>query len=195
MSLYSETDKAQAYSPTVLANMERETGKTLEQWVEIALTIPVKGQRNQVAWFKQNHGLMQTRALHVLTAAFPDEYGGWDNPEALVDALFAKHTHLLPLYHQILLWALDLGPDVVASPRKTYVPLVAKKQFAVLMPHKKGLILGLAFGATAPDSPRLISGKALGGGDRVKHHLILEDETAFDAEVKNWLALAYAAGR
>ena len=171
----------------------KDTGKSIEQWIEIAKTCPETAPRKQLAWFKQEHGLLQNRAMHVLSIVFPEIHDlGFDNPESLVDALFLNYPKEKEVYLEILHEVLAKYPDVVASPRKAYVPFIAKKNFALILPNKEGLIVSLVLPENTPATNRLlIAKKPFAGGERNKHHVVVQSISDFDDEVKSLLHLAF----
>lgn len=75
---------------SVRSSLEARTGKTLEQWVEIAETCPETKPRARLKWFKDTHGLMQNSAGYVLGVAFPSGKPGWDEADALREALWTQ---------------------------------------------------------------------------------------------------------
>jgi predicted transport protein len=137
---------------SVQASLAKNTGKTLEQWVEIAKTCPETAHRARLAWFKAEHGLLQNYASHVLAEAFG---GGmaWADEDALVDALWTDPAKRA-IFDAVREAALAL-PDVVMGPRKSYTAFSRKIQFAAARPDKKG---GIVLGVNLPldADPRLL---------------------------------------
>jgi hypothetical protein len=78
------TERQEKWFASVRAGLERDTGKSLAEWVEIARACPESGHRAKLKWFKDTHGLLQNRASLVLNeisaAAMP-----WSAPSDLVD--------------------------------------------------------------------------------------------------------------
>ena len=56
------TERQQKWFASVRAGLQRETGKTIEEWVAIARTCPAVSPRARQAWLKANHGLGINRA-------------------------------------------------------------------------------------------------------------------------------------
>ena len=81
------TERQQKWHASVRDGLQKETGKSLAEWVAIAKKCPETGTRARLKWFKDTHGLLQNRAMHVLSQAFPSAVG-WDKPDALRDALW-----------------------------------------------------------------------------------------------------------
>src|SRR5690349_4008260 len=82
------TERQKKWFASVQASLERDTGKTLDEWVAIARTCPETRPRARTQWLKEHHGLGVNRAAQVLSAAFPSDEG-WDQPEKLRQTLWA----------------------------------------------------------------------------------------------------------
>ncbi len=173
---------------SVRASLERDTGKTLEEWVAIAKTCPETKSRAQAAWFKANYGLMQNRAMHVLSVAFPSEGGGWDDADALRDALWTDPASRAIL--DAVQAAATALPAVVMGQRKQFTAFSREFQFASVKPVKGGKAsLGLAL---TPDAdPRLEAPKNEAWSERLKAKLLLDNAAAVDASVKALLKQAW----
>jgi len=180
--------RQQKWFASVQASLERDTGKTLEEWVSIARTCPETGQRKQAAWFKANYGLLQNRAMHVLSVAFPSESGGWAQGDDLRDALWTD-----PASREILEAVQAVAtalPDVVMGQRKQFTAFSREFQFAALKPIKGGKAsLGLAL--TPQADPRLEVPRNESWSERLKSKLLLQDAAALDASVKALMKAAW----
>jgi len=100
-----------------------------------------------------------------------------------------KKAHLKPIYECIVQLALDFGNDVQLAPRKTYVALQRKKQFAVIKPSTSTRVdLGLKLKGVESEG-RLQSAGALGSGS-MTHKISISNLEEVDAEVIGWLKLA-----
>jgi hypothetical protein len=140
------TPQQQKWFASVRDGLERETGKSLADWVAIAKTCPETAHRARLAWFKANHGLLQNRASYVLSEAFGREMP-WDDPDLLIDALWIDLTQRA-IFEAIQARAVSL-PDTIVGPRKGFTAFSRKYQYAAATPIKgDGVKLGLA---VAPD--------------------------------------------
>ncbi|HEX4182342.1 MAG TPA: DUF4287 domain-containing protein [Caulobacteraceae bacterium] len=136
------TARQQKWFATVQANLERDTGRSLAEWVAIARTCPETSHRARQAWLKEHYGLMINRASYVLGEAFGSEMP-WDDPDALVDALWTDPPSRA-IFEAVRAKATAL-PDVVVGPRKGFTAFSRNFQFAAAKPVKGGTaILGLA---------------------------------------------------
>lgn len=126
---------------------------------------------------QEHYGLLQNRAMHVLSVAFPPE-AGWDDPEKLRAALWTdpESTAILTAL-QAAVMAL---PDVVMGQRKAFTAFSREFQFASIRPMKGGkAVLGLAL--TPQDDPRLEAPKNEGWSERLKAKMVLERPDQIDA--------------
>lgn len=186
---FKEPDRLQKYFASLEANIATATGKTVAQWVKIAKTCPETKPRARLKWFKDKHGLGQSRAGLILWRAFGNSSMGEEDPSKLMEGLFAKFAEQRALYHKVAAFATKLGAGTL-SPRKSYVALYHLKQYGAIKPSKKGLVVGLAM-QKYPKTPRLIEVKNFGGGERNKKALVLVSAKDFDAEAKALLKAAY----
>jgi hypothetical protein len=173
---------------SVQASLERDTGKTLDQWVAIARTCPETKQRKQAAWLKENYGLLQNRAMYVLSVAFPSETGGWAEADTLRAALWTDPASRAIL--EAVQAAATALPDVVMGQRKQFTAFSREFQFASVKPIKGGKAsLGLA---VTPDTDvRLEVPKNESWSERLKAKLLLENAAAVDASVNALLKAAW----
>lgn len=157
------TERQRSWFASLREGLERDTGKTLAEWVEIAKTCPENRHRARLNWFKATHGLAQNRASLVLSTAFPPE-AGWNDPETLADALWADPAARMLL--DAVKAAMAELPDVITGQRKAFTAFSRNYQFAAARPLGNALLLGLA---VPPDAaPTLEPPSRAGWSDRLK---------------------------
>ena len=181
------TERQKKWFASVQASLERDTGKTIEQWVVIARTCPHEKHRARVDWLREHHGLGVNRAAHVLSEAFPPEMG-WDDADKLRERLWTDpaSTAILEAVER----AVAKLPDYVIGQRKGFTAWSRKVQLAALRPVRGGTaVLGLAL--TPDASPRLLEPKNEGWSERLKAKLPLASPADVDAEVEALLKAAW----
>lgn len=180
-----------AREAAIIAKFKEKTGKTLEQWVELAKHSGIATSSQRRAWLKEQ-GLTSNYALYVEQQA--DGKGGGANyrPDELVNAIFAgSKEHLRPIYERILAFGLGLGGDVKVCPCATIIPFYRKHVFAqVKAPNRLRLDLGFAFG-NMKASGRLIDTGGFAKKDRITHRVEIASPTDFDETVQCWFRRAY----
>lgn len=181
------TERQQKWFASVRAGLQRDTGKTMEEWVEIARSCPETAHRARLKWFKETHGLMQNRASQVISEAFEADMG-WSDPQTLIDNLWTDPQSRL-IFDAISRRA-DGLPDVIQTSRKGYSAWSRRVQFAALRPAKGGrAILGLA---TPPDADlRLTPRGRESWSERLVSRLTLSCADEVDATVEALLAKAW----
>lgn len=136
------TARQEKWFASVRASLERDTGRSLADWIAIARTCPHEKPRARTDWLREQHGLGINRASYVLMEAFPSA-DSWSDPEPLRARLWAD-----PQQAEILAAVeLALAPldDVVTGQRKGFTAFSRKVQFAAARPVKgAGALLGLA---------------------------------------------------
>lgn len=182
------TERQQKWFASVQASLERDTGKTIDQWVEIVRrdcheTKP----KARVDWLREHHGLGVNRAAHILSVAFP-QAGGWDDADTLRQALWTDPASTAIL--EAIEAAVADFPGLVTGQRKAFTAWSNKVQFAAARPVKGGAVsLGLAL---APDvSPRLSEPKNESWSERLKAKLALASPAEVDDEVRALLKAAW----
>ena len=182
------SERQQKWFATARANLEKSTGKTLDQWAEIARACPETAHRARLAWFKANHGLAQNSASIVLSHAF-ETGAGWNEPEKLIEALWAG-SPARAAYEAVDALAMRL-PGAIRTPRKGYTAWARTFQFAAARPVKGGLRLGFAVPVSA--DPRLVAPGKESWSERLKSMLVLAEAAEVDETVEALLRQAWEA--
>lgn len=174
---------------TQLRNIEGKTGKTFAQLCKLiagsGLTKVGEQRAMLMKELQLGYGDANMLALRAKQAALPAT--GDADP---LDAIYTGPKAPLRKIHERLHTAISkLGPFEVA-PKKGYVSLRRKKQFATLGPATKDQIeLGLNVKSLAA-SPRL---KALPSGGMCQYSVRLSKPGDVDAELLGWVRAAYDA--
>jgi hypothetical protein len=189
----------QAATLTQLRHIQARTGKTIaELLAAVAASGRVKhGERR--AWlmeqFALGYGDANTVAFFV-DKPLPDLSGAAPAAPAVapagdpLDALYTgAKAHLRPLHDKVMQAVATLGPCELA-PKKTYVSLRRRKQFAMLGPATRDRVeLGLNV-KDLPPHPRL---KAMPPGGMCQYTLRLDTADEVDETLIGWLRAAYEA--
>lgn len=185
------TERQQKWFASVEASLERDTGKTIAEWVKIARACPETAPRKRTQWFREKYGLGVNRIAHIVSVAFPSG-PGWDEPDALLDQLW-KEKEGRAIYEAVVKLVRKEFPDAVIGPRKTFVSFSKKIQFAGIVPLRGGKAeLGLPLPLSA--SKRLSPMKSRPWAEKHTAILVLTSPKDIDAEAKRLLWLAYAKG-
>ena len=182
------TERQKKWFASVQASLERDTGKSLAQWVEIVRRdCPEARPRARTQWLKEVHGLGVNRAAHILSEAFP-EGPGWDDADALRAALWTDPASIAIL--EALEAAVADLPGLVTGQRKAFTAWSHTVQFAAAKPVRGGTaVLGLAL--TPDASPRLSPPRNESWSERLKAKVTLASPAEVDDEIGALLKAAW----
>lgn len=170
---------------TMINNMPEKTGKSLQQWHAILAEQSFEKHMQAVNYLKQEHSVSHGFANTIVTLAKQND----DTEEDLVTNQYVGKESLLPIYKELIAVLTELGDDVTVVPKKTTVSIKTGKQFALIKPATKTRIdLGLKLKDIEPDGRLGPSGPF---GTMCTHRVQLSSVTEVDAELKDWLKLAY----
>lgn len=168
------------------ANIERTTGRSIAEWIEVVRASGLEKHGQQVAMLKADHGLGHGNANLIAIRAKEAAAGGAPTDDQLVESHYAgNNAGLRPLYDAVIREVTGYGPDVELAPKKAYVSLRRRKQFASVGPAAGQLEVCLNLPGNAP-TERL---KGMTG--MASHKVRITDATGLDAELRGWLREAY----
>jgi hypothetical protein len=186
----SSLDKAR---DTQLRNIEAKTGRTLEQ-LRILLTgsgLTKHGELRSFAMEKLGLGYGDANTLVHLALATDGQSAaaGLSTDEVLAGIYSEKKAALRPI-HDALMAEIGRFGDFEVAPKKGYVSLRRKKQFAMIGPGSATRVdVGLNM-KDVPVTERLAAEKP---GGMCQYKVKLTSPAEVDAELIGWLRRAYDA--
>jgi Domain of unknown function (DUF5655)/Domain of unknown function (DUF4287) len=167
-----------------LRNIERTYGRSIDDLVADVAGSGLTKHSEVVAMLKQRHG-MAHGAAHRVSLVARDRLTG---PQSHMSA--ALPASLQAAYEELLQTITALGEDIERAPKKGYVSLRRRKQFAMLQTGAKWVNLGLIL-------PGVESGGRLQSADKwnalFTHRVRVASVAEIDDEVRAWLRDAYLA--
>ncbi len=177
----------QAATATQLRNIEARTGKTLVQLYQLIADSGLAKVGEQRTMLMSTLGLGYGDANTLALAAKKSTLPAAADADPL-DAIYAGNKAPQRALHEALRQRIDTLGAHETAPKKAYVSLRRKKQFAMLGPSAKGSIeLGLNV-AQLPPSARL---KAMPPGGMCQYTTRLSSIDEIDDELMGWLRAAY----
>ena len=183
----SETlDKAYA---TQLANIEKNTGKKLADWTAILNKSGLSKHGELVSYLKNNHGFTHGNANMLVHHAKQSHAHAEENETDWITEQYKGKETLKKWYDRMMTEINKFGKDVEVSPKKAYVSLRRKKQFAIIQPSTKTRI---DIGLNIKDTPPSGIAEAAGSWNAMcTHRIKMEDEKTLNAALMNWIKQAY----
>ena len=176
----------------IIRNLLDKTGRSIGQWAELVRSkAPAGSRKERIAWLQREHALGHGQASIIVDwVDRPEVFEAADPAHASSQAMLKGKDPIHPIFTRLTSVIEELGGDVKAEPRQTYVAFSRVRQFAVLQPSTATrLDVGLVL-PDAEETPRLRPAGSFGSG-RISHRVSLAHEDEIDAELMGWLRDAY----
>lgn len=178
-------DKA---TQTMIENLHKNTGKTLQQWIDIVKQQSFSKHGEIIKFLKQQHVFTHGFANLVAHKANETDAGSAENQDDLITKQYQGKEHLKPFYDKLMTEISKFGKDIEIAPKNSYVSLRRKKQFATLNPATKTRFeIGInlkgqeAKGKLEAEKPNAMC----------SHKINITDINDIDKEVYEWIKTAY----
>lgn len=173
----------------MVRNLQKNTGKTLEQWIEVVKKSGPKERKEKITWLRLKHQLGSGQAATIAKAM----YDCMSDHEA--DFLVQMHfngnkDYQKPIYDKIAAAVRKWGTHKIAV-NKTYLSLIHHQQFAIIKTTKDGLVIGVPQAAVKFTRNKEFKPTKNLGSDKITHKLTLNDITELSDGVIKVLKAAY----
>lgn len=173
---------------TMLASIPEKTGKTLPEWIRVLKAAGLEKHGEMVKLLKSEHGVTHGYANLIAVEA---RKGGEETPaDDLIEAQYAgPKADLTAIRDALLTMVTGFGEDVEIAPKKSYISLRRRKQFALIQPSTRTRVdLGINLPGRSAEGRLEASGSF---NAMVSHRVRLTGPEQVDAEVEGWLREAY----
>lgn len=178
-------DKA---TQTMIENLYKNTGKTLEEWTEIVTRQNFSKHGETIKYLKETHGLTHGFANLIVHKAKGSDAGSAENQDDLITKQYQGKEHFKSIYDKLIAEIKSYGNDIEVAPKKAYVSLRRKKQFATLNPATKTRFeIGINLKGQEPKG-KLVAEKPK---SMCSHKINITDIKDVDKEVFEWIKTAY----
>jgi hypothetical protein len=184
----STIDEAKA---NALRNLEEKTGRSIADWIVTVKASGLAKHGQIVAHLKADHGLTHGYANMVALNALAADEPTQDDDDLVASQYGGAKAAMRPLYESIVAAVKAFGDDVEVAPKKAYVSLRRRKQFAILQPATaKRLDIGINVPGTQASDRLEPSGSF---NAMLSHRVRVASAANIDAELLGWLRAAYDA--
>jgi hypothetical protein len=171
-------------------NLKGSTGRTLAEWMKEVGGFGISKRNDIIKWLKEKHGFGHMNAS-LLTGIYLNNgrpvYGSTDD---LLNNQFAKAVDMKPLYEAFTAFAQKHFPDSTVLPKKTYVSILEKREFAAINIKPKELRIGFDLGDREFDEATSKS-KLSGPMPRISHMRVLTDKSQLSNDLVELLKVSY----
>jgi len=170
---------------TMINNMPKKTGKSLEEWKEILKEKSFTKHSECVKYLKTEHDVTHGFANTIVTLSKDEN----NSTEDLVSIQYKGKEGLIPIYKELISFIKTLGSDITITPKKGSVSIIRKRQFVLIKPATKTRIdLGFKL-KDKPITERLENSGPF--GTMCTHRVQISEIKEMDNELKEWIKEAY----
>ena len=158
------------------------TGKDLNGWLEEIKKSGIAKRNDILDFLKRERNFGHMHASLLAGIYFNGGKPVYGSTDELLDNQFAKCSDMRALYEKLVKFALENFAGGSVLPKKTYVSILEKREFAAVNIKPKELRVGLDLGER-PFEGRVEKAKLTGPMPRISHMVVVADEAALDAEL------------
>ena len=175
----------------MIKNLEEKTGKSLNHWIDVLKNTKLEKHKEMIDYLKSNHDFTYGFANLVAHKARQSDAGSVENQDDLVEDQYKGKESLRPIYDKIISELMKFGNDIEIAPKKAYVSLRRKKQFAIIQPSTKTRVdVGINIKGRETTERLEASGSFNG---MVSHRVRISETKEVDKNLINWLKEGYEA--
>lgn len=180
-----------AYIATMEANIAKKTGKPVSHWLKVVQKSGLEKHGQIVKFLKTEHAFTHGYANMVAHRALKSSADHHDDADLVAAQYAGPKSDLKPIYDKVIGIVEKFGDGLEVSPKKAYVSLRHKTQFALVQPSTKTRVdLGINLKGKEPEGRLEASGSF---NAMVSHRVRLESAKDVDANVRGWLKEAFEA--
>lgn len=173
---------------TMIENLQKNTGKSLEQWIKIVNKENFAKHGEIIKFLKEKHALTHGFANLIAHKSKGSDAGSAENTDDLIVKQYQGKEHFKPIYDKLIKEIQSFGKDIEIAPKNSYVSLRRKKQFAILNPVTKTRYeIGISLKGQEPKGIL----EAEKPNAMCSHKISVTDIKDINAEVIKWIKTAY----
>jgi predicted transport protein len=174
---------------TMVKNLKEKFGKSLDEWIKDVNKKGLNKHGDILKYLKTEHGFTHGYANLVSLKARQTDAGSAEADDLVAEQYAGEKSDLKPIYDALIKEINKFGNDVELAPKKAYVSIRRKKQFAIIQPSTKTRVdVGINFKDVKPQGRLEKSGSF---NVMVSHRVKVSDKKEVDKELVSWLKQAY----
>lgn len=172
-------------------NLKTTTGHGLKDWIAKIGAFGIGKRNDIVKRLKENNGFGHMNATLLAGIYLNGGKPVYGSTDELLENQFAKCEGMRPLYESFIAFAKKHFPDSTVLPKKTYVSVLEKREFAAINIKPKELRIGFDLGER-PFDESVGKSKMSGPMPRISHMLVVTDKNQFDQQLVELLKLSHS---
>ncbi len=173
-----------------IGNLKSTTGKGLSDWMKHVTASGITRRNDIIKWLKEKNGFGHMNASLLAGIYLNNGKPVYGSTESLLDNQFAKAADMRPLYEALTAFAQKHFPGSTVLPKKTYVSILEKREFAAINIKPRELRVGFDLGERAFDEA-VTKSKLTGPMPRISHMIVLTKESQLDGDLARLMKLSY----
>lgn len=173
-----------------IENLKTSTGKDLGGWMTEISAFENQKRNDIINLLKTEYGFGYMNAS-LLAGIYAN--GGksvYGSTEELLENQFAKAEAMRSVYDAFIEFVKNAFPNATVLPKKTYVSILEKREFAAINIKKAELRIGFDLG-DRPFDETVSKSKLTGPMPRISHQIVLTDASQLSDEIIKLLQDSY----
>ena len=173
----------------MIQNLLEKYGKSMNEWISIVKKSGFEKHGEIVKFLKSEYGFTHGYANLLSHKARQSDAGSSAPTDLISQQYSAAKQALFPIYQTLTAAIKTFGPDVELAPKKAYVSVRRKKQFAIIQPSTKTRVdVGINCKGKEATDRLEISGSF---NAMVSHRVRVTEKSQVDDQLIAWLREAY----
>lgn len=171
-------------------NLQTSTGQTLQEWLKQTSASGLNKRNDIIKWLKEKRGFGHMNASLLAGIYLNNGKPVYGSTDDLLDNQFSKAADMRPLYKALTAFAQQHFPHATVLPKKTYVSILEKREFAAINIKAKELRVGFDLGERKFDE-QVSKSKLSGPMPRISHMVVLTDKAQLDKGLVELMQLSH----
>ncbi len=171
----------------MIASLKEKTGKDLNEWKDVIQAAGWSSHGEIMSGLKGTHGISHGYANQIALKSRETPSADSIDP---FEEMFAKRPEAKSIFDVLLPKIEQFGSDIDNAPKKGYLSVRRKKQFAILQPAAGRLDVGIQLKGIEPTGRLEASGSF---NAMVSHRVRITKTDEVDDVLVGWLRQAYEA--
>ncbi len=159
--------------------LQSSSGKSLSGWIDSIKKTGIEKRNDIIKWLKTANGFGHMNASLLAGIYFNNGQPVYASDQDLLENQFIRCEEMRPLYNSLVNAIQKQDGEIRIVPKKTYVSITKKKEFAAVNIKPGELRVGMDLGDN-PFDERLQKSKLTGPMPRISHMVVLKKETDID---------------
>jgi hypothetical protein len=171
-------------------NLKTQSGKSVPEWMKQLSSSGITKRNDLIKGLKEQHGFGHMNASLLAGIYLNNGKPVYGNTADLLANQFARATQMRPLYESFIAFVQKHFGNSSVLPKKTYVSILEKREFAAINIKPKELRIGFDLG-DRPFDNTVSKSKLAGPMPRISHMLVLTDKSQLDGDLVELMKASY----